>query len=114
LPDGYHFARGIGLVQTTDADGNVLAEVHGFDVSTPTGGTCSVLGSYRAAGGQSDPVRVISVERPVLPPLRVLDYTQDGPARLVVPTAPTDSVEVRCGDYEEALALAAALQWIEV
>jgi hypothetical protein len=115
LPDGYHFSRAIGLTHPMDAAGNVVAEVHGFDVSTPTGGTCTLVGLYRAnASPFPDPVQVISVGRPVLPPLRVLDYSQGGPARLVVPTAPTDSVEVRCGDYEEALALVAAVQWIEV
>jgi hypothetical protein len=114
LPEGYHFAGSIGLVQTMDADGRVIAEVHGFEVSEPSGGICTVVGLYRPVGDLPEPVGVISVERPVLPPLEVLDYSQGGATRLVVETAPRDSVEVRCGHYEDALALVGALQWIEV
>jgi hypothetical protein len=59
------------------------------------------------------PNGTVVVDRPILPPLEVLDYSQ-GYARFVLETAPTDVIEVRCGRYEEGIALVAALQWIKL
>jgi hypothetical protein len=113
LPEGYHFADSIGLVHTMDADFRILSEVHGFVVSTPTGGTCGVFGSYQPFLDMPPPNGTVVVDRPILPPLEVLDYSQ-GYARFVLETAPTDVIEVRCGRYEEGIALVAALQWIKL
>ena len=114
LPEGYHFADSIGLVHTMDADFRILSEVHGFGVSTPTGGTCQVLGSYQPFLDMPPPDATIVVDRPILPPIEVLDYSQGDAARFVLETAPTDVIEVRCGRYEEGIALVAALQWIKL
>ena len=114
LPDGYQFATSLGLVHTTDADRRLVAEVHGFQVVTPYGDTCSVLGLYQPTATRPEPNGSIIVDRPVLPPLEVLDYSQGGVTRFVVETSPTDTVEIRCGLESDARALVAALQWIKV
>jgi len=114
LPDGYQFASSLGLVHTMDADLRLVAEVHGFQVVTPYGDTCSVLGLYQPTATGPEPGGTIIVDRPVLPPLEVLDYSQGGVTRFVVETSPTDTVEIRCGLESDARALVAALQWIKV
>ena len=114
LPDGYQFASSIGLVQTMDADLQVVAEVHGFEVTTPRGDICSVVGSYQPTAIGPEPNRTVTVDREVLPSLEALDYSTNGVARYVVETSPTDTVEIRCGRHDDALALVAALQWIKV
>jgi len=114
LPDGYQFASAIGLVQTMDADRRVLSEVHGFDVTTPHGDMCSVIGSYEPTGARPEPLGSVTVERSILPDLTALDYSQAGLARYVVETSPNDAVEIRCGRDEDAVALVAALQWLKM
>ncbi|HSM01548.1 MAG TPA: hypothetical protein VK960_03780 [Acidimicrobiia bacterium] len=114
LPDGYQFSSSIGLVHTMDAERRVLSEIHGFEVTTPRGDTCSVLGAYQPTATGPEPEGIVTVDRPVLPALEALDYSQDGVARYVIETSPTDTVEIRCGRHDDALALVAALQWIKL
>ena len=113
LPDGFYFDNPLGLVQTQDANLEVLAEVHGFEVSTPSGGSCRLLGSYQPGLELPQPFGVISVARPDLSVLEVLDYSTGVGVRFVLETGPTDVIEVRCGARQEAVALLAALLWID-